>query len=600
MVAKDTRLVFKKIQTLIGDIRVINSAILLIGITILAIFEIIGISSIFPFMSMVLNPSVVHDNEYLLYVYTLFNFQNQQSFVIFLGSLTLILLLMSNIASALMLWVVVWFSQKQGVLLSMRLLEQYVSRPYVFFLGRNSSDLSKNILTETQRCVDGVIYPLIYALSKALVALFILMLLFFANPSIAISVVVAAIFLYLIVYRLSSLRLEVIGNLTLSAVSNRYKIVSEALQGIKELKLKGAELLFAKDFKLNSENLADYTIRSTVIANLPKYFIEFVAFGGIVAVILFNLINGQNGSEIIPILSLYAAAGYRMLPAIQQIYKSKVTIKYNMPAVDMIIKDLESYSHTLTTKNEKRPIEFNHSIKLNSVSYCYPGSNVASVENINMTVYSDTTIGIVGATGSGKTTLVDIILGLLEPSSGHISVDNRKINQKNLRTWQDHLSYVPQSIFLVDDTIEKNIAFGVKEGCIDRDRVISAAKIAEIDEHIQTLPKKYQTIVGEKGVRISGGQLQRIGIARALYMNSSVLVFDEATSALDGITENAIVSSINKIQHKKTIFIIAHRLSTVKKCDVIYMLNKGKVIDSGTYEKLIKTNEKFRKMSDVA
>jgi ABC-type multidrug transport system fused ATPase/permease subunit len=309
-------------------------------------------------------------------------------------------------------------------------------------------------------------------------------------------------------------------------------------------------------------------------------------------------LKGGNANEVIPILSLYAFAGYRLMPALQQIYGGMTAVKYNMPALQLIIKDLRECDNTTTNKKDLvGSVAFKKSLYLESINFCYEGTNKNILTNLNLEIQCRTTVGIVGSTGSGKTTLVDIVLGLLTQNSGNIFVDNIQINSDNISLWQEHLGYVPQSIFLTDDTIERNIAFSLSDSEIDSSKIKKASKIAELDSFINELPNKYKTYVGERGVRLSGGQRQRIGIARALYNNPDLLVFDEATSSLDGVTENAIVDAIHNLSNKKTIIMIAHRLSTVKECDIIYVLENGSIVDSGKYDKLISENEYFKKVA---
>jgi ABC-type multidrug transport system fused ATPase/permease subunit len=288
------------------------------------------------------------------------------------------------------------------------------------------------------------------------------------------------------------------------------------------------------------------------------------------------------------------------MPALQQIYASSTQLKYNLPALDILVKDIASFDgEAQLLPKEATPLPFSKALVLKDIHFKYPNIDESVLKGLNLTIRPNTTVGFVGSTGSGKTTLVDIILGLLSPTQGKIFVDDVDITDKNISSWQANLGYVPQTIYLIDDTIARNIAFAVPDKDINMNRVAEAAKLAELDEFIQTLPQQFQTSVGERGVRLSGGQRQRIGIARALYHNPEVLILDEATSALDGITENVIMDAINNLSHKKTIMMIAHRLATVKECDVIYVMENGLFVDSGTYQELLENNEKFRKMANV-
>jgi ABC-type multidrug transport system fused ATPase/permease subunit len=292
-------------------------------------------------------------------------------------------------------------------------------------------------------------------------------------------------------------------------------------------------------------------------------------------------------------------AGYRLMPALQQIYRGFTNIKFNLPAFETLVRDFSSSKDEKVEQKKHVQIPFKDKFEISQLSFSYESSYTKTLDELNLIVYPNTTVGIVGSTGAGKTTLIDLILGLLVPESGSISLDGVEINKHNISAWQNIIGYVPQSIYLTDDTIEANIAFANSRDEINIDKVIKAAKMANLHEFITTLPEQYKTFVGERGVRLSGGQCQRVGIARALYHDPKVLVLDEATSSLDGITENAIMDAINNLSHKKTIIMIAHRLSTVKGCDLIHFMSNGKIIENGTYQQLIASNEEFKKMASI-
>jgi ABC-type multidrug transport system fused ATPase/permease subunit len=297
----------------------------------------------------------------------------------------------------------------------------------------------------------------------------------------------------------------------------------------------------------------------------------------------------------LPILSLYVFAGYRLMPAMQQIYYSSTQLTFVIPAIDKLTSDIKNLK-PLNINHDKGVVSLNKEIILKNIFYEYPNASRTTLKNINLSISSKSIVGFVGETGSGKTTAVDIILGLLEPQKGTLEIDGKVITKKNSRSWQRSIGYVPQHIYLSDDTIAANIAFGVHSQDINMVAVEKAAKIANLHNFlVDELPKKYETIIGARGIRLSGGQRQRIGIARALYHNPSVLILDEATSALDSQTEKMVMDSINKISEDVTIIIIAHRLTTIKKCDKIFLLEKGLIKNEGTFEELMNINENFRK-----
>ena len=561
--------------------------------------EILSISSIFPFMAIVTKPSLIQQNEYLYFIYNFFSFSNDKEFLIWSGVSVICLLAITNIYNAFINWKIFDFVYSLTHHLSSRLLRAYLMQPYTFFLNRNSSDLSKNILAEVTRSVSGVILPGLLTLAKMTVTAFLLILLLYVNYQMALGIFTVLGGMYLLIYRLVRNTLHKRGLASTKATLLRYKISNESMYGIKDLKLKGNELKYIKRFiKYDKEFNRNGAIGS-IIALLPRFILETITFGGIVLVVILLIISGKSGQSIIPILSLYALAGYRLMPALQQIYVGFVQLKYNTPALDILINDFKELKGERKTVNEDLlpKIKFNKTIELRSIYYKYPDSKEFILNDLNLKISHNTTVGFVGPSGSGKTTLVDVVLGLLEYESGEYLVDNKKIDHDNLSSWQKNFGYVSQDIYLADDSIMHNIAFSIPYDEIDHNRVINAAKLANIDEFIQSMPEGYDTYTGDRGVRLSGGQRQRIGIARALYFNPEILVLDEATSALDGSTEGVIMDAIHNLSHDKTIIIIAHRLETVMECDVIHFVNDGVIIDSGTYNELISLNQQFKEMA---
>jgi len=571
--------------------------ILFFGMLLMAVLEVVGVASIVPFMAVITSPELIRENTYLSIAFGILNTDNENDFIILLGCIIVFLLLISNLLQAFITWKITYFSQKQLQRLQVRLLDQYLAQPYSFYLNRNTSELGKNILEEVSAVVNGVLLQSLLAASKIIVVIFIFSLLLVLNPYVALGATTLLLGSYMVIFRLVKNRLNRIGIKKTEAVFQAYKAANEAMAGIKEIKLGNSEKEFVRRFISPSKILAYTAAQASVIASLPRYLLEVVAFGGliVITIILFSK-SPENSNQIMPIISLYAMAGYRLMPALQQIYGAMSNIKFNIPAFNILVNDFERSTVKISNELKIKPIELNDKLEVKRVSFSYENSEYSVLKNLTLNIKKNTTVGLVGSTGEGKTTLVDIILGLLTPESGSIIVDGEEINQSNMSAWQKNIGYVPQNIYLNDDTIERNIAFAVPGDEIDRDLIIAAAKMANVDKFIQTLPDQYKTFVGERGVRLSGGQCQRLAIARALYHNPNILVFDEATSALDNITEDVIMQAINNLSHKKTIIIIAHRLSTVKKCDAIHILKNGKIIDSGNYEDLLHNNE-FKEMA---
>ena len=574
---------------------------LLLATLIMGFLETIGVVSIVPFMSIVTDPSIIQENQYLKYTYELLNFESDDRFLFFTGLIVLLFMTISNSFSAFMTWKMTYFVHMHEHRISTRLLKKYLSQPYVFFLNRHSSDLTKNMLSEVNRTMGGIILPGMQLIARSVIAVFIFSLLFFVDPILALSSIIILGGAYLLVWLSIRPKIASIGVSSTEVVRARYKVANESIWGIKDLKLRNSEKDYIDRYIDPSEKHATFSAQSSVISQIPRYALETIAFGGIVGIVIYLIANNLRGSEIVSMMALYAFAGYRLMPALQQIYYGFVNVQYNFPALEILIEDLKlGHNEKFLDISNQTNIKFKDQIELKDIVFSYPNMETDVLKGIDLRIDRRTTVGIVGSTGAGKTTMVDLMLGLIRPSSGSIMIDNNNLTEDNLYKWQRIIGYVPQTIYLTDDTIANNIGFGVPTKELNQQKIVRAAKIANLDQFVQTLPDDYATFVGERGVRLSGGQRQRIGIARALYHDPEVLIFDEATSSLDGITESIILEAIDQLAHEKTIIMIAHRLTTVKKCDVIHILGDGKVIESDTYENLYKTNETFRKMADSA
>ena len=565
------------------------------------LLQVIGVGSISPFMSVVSDPEVIKTNHYLNWVYHALKFESTKSFIISLGIAVVVFMAVSNLSRAGMSFVIKYYSGHRLHSISMRLLEKYLYQPYVFFLNINSSDLSKNILSEVATFVNGVLVILLELMTNIVISLSIIILLVIINPMVALVVSVILGLAYFLIFSAVRSFLNKKGKERAIVNSLKYKYISEAFGGIKDVKLLGRESIFLEMFSRPSIKYAMNNAVSDVVGDVPKYILETIAFAGIIGIILFRFKSGDDVKNYLPTLTLYTLGGYRLLPALQKIFKSITKIKYNLPIVEILYND-----YTRLFNHEKRndykassPLCFKREIRLKNLSFRYPNTQETVIKNQNLEIRANTSVGFVGPTGCGKTTIIDIVLGLLKAQEGSLLVDDVEIDDSNRRKWQANLGYVPQTIYLIDDTIKRNIAFGVPDDEIDIKAVKRAAAIANLDDFIENeLEEGFNSMVGERGIRLSGGQRQRIGIARAVYHNPSVLIMDEATSALDGLTENAIMDAINNLSHKKTIIMIAHRLTTVKACDEIFIMEKGEIIDRGTYDDLLIRNESFRIMAE--
>ena len=568
-----------------------------------AIFEMAGIASIMPFMSMVADPEIVTHNHCLSLVFHRFGFVSPRSFMIFLGCTVLGVLFLSNLVAALTVWSILRFSFTAGRDLAQKMFAVYLNHPYVFFLNRNSSELVQNTLFEMGRTVNNVLIPLLTILARSTIAFSILILLFSVKPTLALVSGTILGGAYGLVYLGVRKTLARSGQDISLANARRTQIAYETFGGIKDIKILGREKNFFDLFRKPVERYALLQSHTQMISLLPRYALETMAFGGIIGIVLYLLSTGQNLSATLPLISLYALAGYRLMPALQQIFANWSIVRFNISAVDRIARDIDTLPGA--SKNQPtvpppsgRKLPLTRSIELDHVTFHYPGREEPVLDQVSLVIPANTSIGLVGSTGSGKTTTLDILLGLLEPTGGYLRVDGQLIDRKNVRQWQAAIGYVPQQIMLLDDTVLKNIAFGIPDGEIDQEKVVEAAKLAHLHDFVTSdLPQGYDTPIGERGVRLSGGQRQRIGIARALYHEPSVLVLDEATSALDNITENVIMEALNTLSRNKTVIMVAHRLTTVRECDTIVVLDRGRVADSGTYSSLLERNDFFRMLA---
>lgn len=562
-----------------------------------------GIASILPFMAVVANPDVIQTNQWLKKAYDFFQFSSLRSFLFFLGMMVLGLLVFSNLFKGVYTWVNLKYDNRLHYTLARRLLAAYLARPYEFYLHRNTADLGKNVLQDVRTVISGVLSPALQLLSSVLLCILIMGLLMIVNPTVAAAIVVILGGLYAAIYFAVRNRLNSIGEGQLFASTMKVRAASDALSGIKDLKILGREAAFLEKFTFHARDHAEQNAQSGAISQIPRYALETIAFGGILMIVLYSIDSEQEVGTIVPLLSIYAFAGYRLMPALQQIFSSVSAIRVSAPTLDVLHRDLESGGRktgdaVLPAVDTIQPMPFSREIELRDVTFRYSQAKSIALNAINLSIASNTSVGLVGATGSGKTTTVDIILGLLDPTAGQLCVDGVEITRDNLSSWQRNLGYVPQSIYLCDDTVVNNIAFGVPEHEIDMAAVIRAARIANLHSFIENeLPKGYKTFIGERGLRLSGGQRQRIGIARALYRDPSVLIMDEATSALDGITEEAVMDALRTLSGEKTIILIAHRLTTVKDCTVIYLLDQGRIVSQGTYDEMLASSSWFQSAS---
>lgn len=567
-----------------------QAILLLIMIVVMAFLDTIGIASILPFMAVLTNPNVIETNFFLNFIFqksNMFGVENKQQFLFFLGIFVLVLLIASLLFKALTTYAQVRFVRMREYTVGKRLVECYLHQPYSWFLNRNSAELGKNILSEVSQVIQTCMMPLVEFIAKGMISISIIILLIIASPKLSLIVGLSLVGTYGIIFYFTSYNLKKIGKKRLENNQNRFAILNEAFGGVKEVKAGGLEQTYIKRFSEFAKIFAKTQASAQVIAQLPRFMLEAIAFGGILSIILYLMSQGGSFNEALPIVSLFVFAGYRLMPSLQQVYSSATQLTFIGPAIEKLYEDLKVTNFTNYFKDDYI-FTLKGEIALNNLYFSYPNSSRYSLNNINLSIPVKSKVGLIGKTGSGKTTIVDILLGLLEPSKGSLEIDGQKITKQNTRAWQRLIGYVPQQIYLSDDTLAANIAFGIDTKEINQKAVEIASKIANLHDFVmEELPNKYLTKVGERGVRLSGGQKQRIGIARALYHKPQVLILDEATSALDNQTELGVMEAINNLDKNITIIIVAHRLNTLKDCDIILKFEKGQLVNQGTFDDLI-------------
>ncbi|PZQ94894.1 MAG: ABC transporter ATP-binding protein [Cereibacter sphaeroides] len=575
----------------------------LLGLIIMMGFvEMVGVASILPFLAAVSNPDAVQNNRYMAALYNFLGLTDYKTFLVVMGLSVFVMIIFSMVVKIATTYATTRFSQMRTYSLSSRLLAGYLRQPYSWFLNRHSAQLSRSILNEVSSVIGGSLIPAMKIIAQSVSLIFLIGLLFVVNPAVAASTIVIFIGAYTVIFLGFRNRLTAFGTARLEANRLRFRVASEIFGAAKEIKLLGLEDRYLMRFQAPSRRIAEIASSSQIIGEMPRNLLEAITYGGILLLIVVLLVTGDGAiNSVLPTLGVFAFAGLKIFPAVQQMYQSLTALRSNAPTLESIHKEyMETIAQDRTRTAPsagKKPLHITDRIEMRDIGYQYPVAEKAALRGLSLTIRANTTVGIVGGTGAGKTTAVDVLLGLLTPQSGQLLVDGAPVTEENVRNWQKVLGYVPQHIFLIDSSVSANIAFGVAEKDWDHAAIERAARIANLHDFIMgDLPQGYETRVGERGVRLSGGQRQRIGIARALYHNPEVLIMDEATSALDNLTERAVMEAVQNLRHAKTVIMIAHRLTTVKNCDTIFLLQEGQVMGQGTYDELREENETFRRM----
>jgi ABC-type multidrug transport system fused ATPase/permease subunit len=546
-----------------------KAAWMLVLVILMAMAETLGVVSIMPFLSVLGRPAIIQDNPLLHAAYQRLGFHNARGFILALGLASITIVIVSSAFKTVTLHLLNRFVHLERHSISSRLLSRYLHQPYEFFLTRNASVLGKNVLSEVDQLLFELIQPLSQLVAQGTVVLAMALLIFCYDPLTAVCIVSVLALLYGAIYGVVRKRLVHIGKERQTANGQRYLACNEALGGIKDVKITHSAVAYQKQFEGASRLFSRHMAANDTLSQSPLYLVEATGYSMLIAIALTLLLRSNDVAHVLPALGLYGFAAYRMLPAAQIMYRGLAKLKVSSAALQSIHHDL-----TLPVEQEATGISVlapKREIRLQGIRYAYPSAPDKPVfDNFNLVVPANTTVGIVGRSGVGKSTLMDLLLGLLQPESGTLSVDGMEIDAGNAATWQRAIGYVPQHIFLADASVTENIAFGVPRDKVDMQAVERAARTAQIHEFVAgELPQGYDTKVGDRGVRLSGGQRQRIGIARALYRDTPVLLFDEATSALDAQTEEALGEAIRSLSGSKTIVVIAHKEASLRGCQII-------------------------------
>jgi len=575
----------KKVLFLLGN-RKRKLPVLIILFIFSSFLDVLGVGLIIPYMSFVVSPELLSENR-LFMVFSDF-VDNKENILIYMSLILVTVFLIKTISAIVITRGIIKFSLDFGVELRSLLMKSYQSLPYTTYTQKNSSEYVYRIQSHTDQISQHTISSILRIISEGLITL---MLFAFLIITSGVLVFYLIVFLGLIVLSYDLIfrkRIKIMGQKVAISQTAMVKGIYEGMAGFKEIKVLGKHIFFYNKVHTNSQSYADVKLQHKLISSIPRFFMELILVCVVVFLVLSFSVSGESTIDALPIISAFGVASLRLMPSISQIIASSTAIRFGKHAVDIIFKDIQSFDIVKNDNNNNNNINAFKSFELKNISFSYPNISELAINNLSMKILNGSTIGIIGSSGSGKTTLVDILLGLLKPDSGEILYDGKLLNN-NSHHWTDQVAYLPQQVFLIDDSIEKNIALGVESESIDKAFIDLAIKKSSLSELIKSLPEGVDTNIGENGVRLSGGQRQRIAIARAFYHNRSILVLDESTSALDQETEREIVKEIQNLKGDKTMIIIAHRLNTLEHCDIIYKIEKGKIVSSRSFKDIMNT-----------
>ena len=583
-----------------------RNGLILFGMMIVgALFEVVGVGAIPAFVGVISMPERLLENERVSYVYDVLGMSSPEEMVLWAALGLIVVFIVKNAYLALLVYARARYTSNRQVTISNRLFRAYLHSPYAFHLQRNTAELLRNTNSEAGAITGGVLLPMMSILMEFLVLVFIFALLFAVEP--LVTLITFGVFGTLTVafYRATRSKINEYAKEEQRHRKQSVQAVNQGLGGFKDARILGREQFFLDSYQESTWFKAKAARFKEVISALPRLVLETMAVAGLLGVASLLVAQDRALETVIPTLALLGVAIVRLMPSFTKISGSFTSLKWGERALNVVYDDvvmLEKEERAIRARLKERggkPLPFTRDICIEALSYAYPGSAEPALEGVTLTIPKNASVGFVGPSGAGKTTIVDVVLGLLTPTGGRVLVDGVDI-QERLSAWQRKIGYIPQSIYLTDDSVRRNVAFGMDDEEISDAAVWEALDAAQLRELIESYPEGLDAMVGERGVRLSGGQRQRIGIARALYHKPDVLVMDEATSALDNQTEKLIVEALEQLQGQHTMIVIAHRLSTVRNCDTLFMLDEGGLVASGSYDKLAATSEEFRRMAGEA
>jgi ATP-binding cassette, subfamily B, bacterial PglK len=577
---------------------------LLMNVT--ALIEAISIGLIFPFIAMITNPDLIHNNEILNFLFKLSSVEIEENFIVLIGFILVACFFAKNTFFLFSQYLQQNYIIKKRIALVGVLYRGYMLSDYEFHLNNNSALLFRN-LAAVDGLFAGLLQPLFGVISESIIIIFITIMLVYTNGIELLFVLVAIGFIVLLINKFVSVQLSRLGDECYDVQGKVAKIILEGLSGIKEILVMKRHKFFVEAYMSESERMGIIRRDQVILSSVNRVVLEPILVAGIIMYLVYFLLTKQSIIAVLPSISIISVAAIRFMASINKIATGVNQLNFNMVLNRTIVKDIKSYmdqeslfvqdksSNTKITKLDEKLLK---NIQIDNIAFSYKNSNKRVINNISFNIKKGTSIGIIGSSGTGKSTLVEIIIGLLNPIDGSVLKDGTPIKSIE-QSWSEIIGYIPQSIYLSDDTLRNNIAFGIPSKDITESSIESAIKLAKLEDVVSNLPEGLNTLIGDRGVRLSGGQRQRVAIARALYHDPEVIVMDEATSALDNETESEFMSGIQRITGKKTVIIVAHRLTTVKKCDVIYFLKDGKINAEGTLSELFEKSPEFRVLAKL-